>query len=428
MSSGGGCPKCGAALSRPNVGQPWCPRCEWNLGRYDPEVMPPRGWRWLDRLGHRAAFRMDRGLFDRLRGTRPAPPGWTLARMLLTAVSALLVLLTLACAVAGVWLITLAFPSFLIVLGGGLLLLAYALRPRLGRAPQKRRTLRRDQSPTLFGLIDRVAAASGAAVPDVIAVEPVFNANTRRFGIRQRSVLGLGIPLWCTLGPGPRVALLAHELAHSVNGDPTRALLIRPALDTFRMLAEVTGAKRPFEPTGREKNHFINLLSEMVLWVISRVLLLVHVGLRALAARDHQTSEYLADGLAAEVAGRDAMIELMDRLVLLPEIETLIAYNAGSRPPSRWRAMAESLQTRRMEDQLPQLRQLSLRETSLWSSHPPTGLRIRMIESRTFEAPRLTLSDEESARIDDELAGWYGATQRLLAGRPRYGGTVTAPL
>lgn len=208
-----------------------------------------------------------------------------------------------------------------------------------------------------------------------------------------------------------------------MNGDPNRGLLVEPALTTLRLLAEATGVRRTVgdialtdRPVG-----MVHLLGEMVLWAVRRVFLLIHVGLCALAARDHQRAEYLADAVAADVAGTEAAARTMDRLILLDSIATLILYNAETTGPARWSTMASSLHLRR-ERELPRLRQLTRRDTGLWSTHPPSGLRARMIEAWPAWPPAVTLDDEESARIDAELAGWYAATHRRLLGPMAYRG------
>jgi hypothetical protein len=63
-----------------------------------------------------------------------------------------------------------------------------------------------------------------------------------------------------------------------------------------------------------------------------------------------------------------------------------------------------------------------MRETSLWDSHPPAGLRARMVEARPAREPLIELSEDESARIDRELAGWYGASHRRLLGAEGFHG------
>jgi hypothetical protein len=296
----------------------------------------------------------------------------------------------------------------------------------LGRRLSRKRTLRRERAPTLFALVDRVAGAVGASGPDVIAVDPSFNAAMARLGLLRRSVLMLGTPLWLTLGPQLRVALLAHELGHTVNGDPNRGLLTQPALNTFRVLSRATGADRTIgDITLRDRPNLsiLQLLVETLLWTVSRVFLLVHLGLSALGLRDHQRAEYLADAAAVDVAGTVAVVDLLDRMVLLNSIETLIAYNLETVRPASWRSMVESFQASRA-GKLGLARQLTMRHTSLWDSHPPAGLRARMVEAWPRRDPAVVLSDEESARIDQELSGWYDATHRLWLGTREFHGTA----
>ena len=44
---------------------------------------------------------------------------------------------------------------------------------------------------------------------------------------------------------------------------------------------------------------------------------------------------------------------------------------------------------------------------SAWSSHPPGGLRVRLVEGGPQHAPRVVLSQADSDRIDEELAKYY---------------------
>ncbi|MEV4490145.1 hypothetical protein AB0K04_08520 [Micromonospora coxensis] len=62
------------------------------------------------------------------------------------------------------------------------------------------------------------------------------------------------------------------------------------------------------------------------------------------------------------------------------------------------------------------LRQLSIRErTSLFASHPPHGLRHRMLTTRVRQDPRVTLTEMRAEQIDAELARHYEQVGRQLA-------------
>jgi Zn-dependent protease with chaperone function len=416
------CPACGLVLSRPETDQPWCPACEWNLGVYDPEMTPSRGWLWLERLSHRLAYRWDGVLFARFSAERPSAPGWTPAHIALVAVSAVLLAVPLGLLVLGI-LVLRDFPSWQGVLGLVPLALAYALRPRFGRVPSGKFVVRRDQVPTLFALIDQVAEAVGAATPKVVVVDLDFNAASGRTGLRRTSVLSIGAPLWAVLGPQERVALLAHELGHQVNGDPARGLLVRPALTTFAALARATGVHRTIRDITFSEDPYerVPLPVQLVLWVVSRIVLSVHFVLAALGQRDGQRSEYLADAVAVDVAGSAATVALLDNLTVLPDVVRLLVHHAETKPAGEWRAMAASLYANRQAD-MASLRQLSTRRTSVWDSHPPNGLRARMVEAWPHRDPVVVLTSVDSARVDAELAGRYARAHRAFLGARDYRG------
>lgn len=393
-------------------------------------MLPARGWRFLDRRGHRLAFRLDTKLFDRFAGSPPTRPGWTAARVALLTVSALLMLVFLgALALAGWLLVSRGFDGPSLLMAVPVLLFAVVLRPRFGRRPAKNRILHRAEAPTLFTLIDQVATAAGTTPTDVVAVDESFNAATGRYGIRRRSVLYLGMPLWIILSPAQRVALLAHELGHQVNGDPTRGLLTQPALTTFRVLALTTGANRSlrqvvFGQTGAGLGFLAKFLLELALWLVSRVLLIIHVGLSAIGVRDRQRAEYLADRVSTEVAGTGATADLMDRMLLSESLGLSIVYLAETKPPAEWPELATARQKAKQAE-LPALRQLTRRETSLWDTHPPIGLRGAMVAAWPAQAPKVVLSDRASAQIDVELAGWYDAAHRLILGTRTFRGATS---
>ena len=59
--------------------------------------------------------------------------------------------------------------------------------------------------------------------------------------------------------------------------------------------------------------------------------------------------------------------------------------------------------------------QLTVRdEASLFASHPPTGLRVRMLRARPARSPSVVPSAARSAMIDDELATPHAGLRRAL--------------
>ncbi|GGU81222.1 M48 family metalloprotease [Lentzea flava] len=386
------CPECGEELSRAGDDAPWCASCEWNL-------LTPAS---------KLATRWDRALFAEFSKQRPGKPPRTPLGVALVIVSVLLGLVPFGLLGWGAWL--LANGSWLI--GPPLLVLAFLLRPRLWRLPGKDYRLRREQAPTLFTLIDRVAAAAGTPVPEIVTISSEYNASTYRAGFRRTTGLDIGTYLFATLTPQQRVALLAHELGHQVNGDPARLLLVQPTLTTFGTLANMFGAYENMREVVFGGKSMMPM--RFLMFLVGRVFLVVQVALSVLAFRDRQRAEYLADGVAVDVAGSEATAGLLDRSALASPIMRLIAYRANTKGPADWPALVAGFHAARQEE-LCAYRQLTLRESTLWDSHPPSGLRARVVEAWPQKAPAFVLSEQESARIDAELARWYGrAHQRLL--------------
>jgi heat shock protein HtpX len=422
------CPNCHSPVHRADFSQPWCPRCEWNLGAYDPVLLPPRGWLFLERRGHRRAFAVDQQLFDQYAHALPQRPGWTRSRVALVVISALLMLAFSAAFVAGSLMVFQGFPRILV--GLCLLVLAFWLRPNVGRAPRRKGDLRRDQAPSLWGVVDKVAQAAGTQPPHRIILNLDYNASVGRPGLRNQRILWLGVPLWLTLAPQMRIALLAHEFGHEVNGDPNRGLLVSPALDTFRRWAQWTGADRTLAyvfDLDRDHRNVLQVIFELLLWAVSRVFLLIHLGLLAIGLHDHQRAEYLADGIAAQVAGTEATVGLLDRLVLDDDVQRVVGYGAETQAPLEWAEMVDRLQESRQGLPLNLCRQLSIRSTDLWSSHPPSGMRARMVESRAREQAQVSLSSREWSRIDHELLNWYAAAHAMILGTRDFRPEVAKP-
>lgn len=370
---------------------------------------------WLERWAYRSASRHDARLLADYTGTPPDSSNSSRTHVLLVAISAVFVLADLACWVLGVLLVLHDFPSARIFPGLALIALGYVFRPRLGRGPRRKHQLRREQAPVFFDLLDQVATATGTSVPESVVLAAEYNASASRHGLRGHHSLSVGIPLWLVVPPPMRVALLAHELGHFVNRDPNRGVLVAPALNTVGRLAAATGAERTlghvFDPDRRRG--FAQLIFETVLWVISRPLLLLDIGLLAVCLRDHQRAEIRADDIATKVAGTDALTGLLDRFVLSDTIETTIFHAAVKTPPSGWSALADRVHQNNRAA-MAQHREFTRLATSILSSHPPLGVRADLAESWPHQPAAVTLSESQWITIDQELSPWYTAAHKAV--------------
>ncbi|MFG3602122.1 M48 family metallopeptidase [Micromonospora chersina] len=417
MADTGACPECGAATVSIREALPWCAGCEWNLDGYDRARQEPElGWSWIDRRTYRLAARLTRQQYATLVGRPLASTGWGVADALTVGVSLLLLVGVLALAVTGVWLLfAYPFPNFAVVVGLALIGLAAALRPRFGRVPADVEVLTRAEAPELHALVEEVANRIGAPVPHVLGVNADVNAYAAAVGLRRRRLLCLGLPLWGALDGPARVALLGHELGHFVNGDVRRGPLTQPALT---MLGSAADLFRPVP--GTHGAGLVVLIGEwlgrMVSWTLSRVLFVGHLTLAATALRSSQRAEYLADEMSARAAGTTGATRLLDVMLRTESVALAVRQGArGGHGPEAWRAgTARSLAA--AADRLPLLRQLSVREeTSLFATHPPAGLRHRMLTARSWQDPAVVLTEARTERIDAELTRHYERAGRIVA-------------
>jgi heat shock protein HtpX len=407
------CPRCRRELTELRTVR-WCPQCEWNLDRFNADRHDrPFGWRWADRLAFRAAYRLNARQFAALAGGDLTVTRARAARASVIAISAVLLAVTLAMFASGILLIVVDFPSLAIVPGALLVVISILLRPRFGRVDPLLRRLTPEQAPTLFRLIEQVATATDAPVPHIVAFDRHFNASAGAVGLRRRRVLTLGLPLWAVLPPPQRVALLGHELGHFVNGDVRRGPLTQLAFTTVGTVAALT---RPDPRDLDEAAGFGVLtayLTHALMSTVSGVLTAIQVVLLTIALRDAQRAEYLADERAGDVAGSAGIRELLDRMVNLPLVDSVIARAARTTGEvAEWRAAADASHQRLAKD-ITLSHQLSTSDrASLFASHPPTGLRRRMVESKPWRDAKVILTEEESDRIDAELSTLYARVRR----------------
>jgi heat shock protein HtpX len=395
------CPTCGSGLVSERAAQPWCPACEWGLDTFEPKRRRPElSWRWVDRMTFRAAYRMNAGQFEALRGGPLTPPSLSVADAFVTTISLTMLLFVVGLAALGVYVAV--FTSIFLpwFVGGLLILIAIALRPRFGSLDKRAYQVSRADAPELFRLIDEVAAAIGAKPPHVVLARPGMTAFADAYGLRRRRVLGLGMPLWMALSPQQRVALLGHELGHFVNGDVARKPLNVMAFTTLGTLSELTVPPR--------RGGLGAIFAQIVLGAAHQLLATAQTFVTALAMRSTQRAEYYADALAAWVGGTQAAIGCMDVLLLSEGMYTVVR-SAAQRSDviEDWVAAGQRAQSE-LAPRVPRLRQLTKRdEASLFSSHPPTGLRALMLESRPFLAPAVVLTESRSQGIDREMAKCY---------------------
>ncbi len=380
----------------------WCPGCNWNLSAPAAPVPKTR----FERAYLRAGDRLGRRVSQTLEAAPSLEPRWTPSKAAAVAIAVCVHALTLAIAALGIGFIVVAgLPG--VPFGALFLAVAWLMRPRLGRPP-KEDLVSRTQAPTLFGLIDEVAAALSTPAPDLLVVNDHFNAFWNVVGIRFRRVLGLGLPLFDSLAPQERVALIGHELGHGRNGDVRRGHVVQSAVAALNSLYTLLAPGSRVVATRRDPwLAAAEPLANAIMYVLTRPLAGLIVLQANLMWQDSQRAEYLADALAARVAGTEAEIGLTERLLHGRTFEVVARKAMHGLNDATVDVFAEARVA--MEgipaEERERLRRVArLEQTRLDATHPPPSYRLALLERRAPLEPAVVLDAERSAKIDDELA------------------------
>lgn len=388
----------------------WCEACDWNvLGPAQREQPKGPVARFLDRAGRTLGAR----LAAELRGRESLESTLTPAKVAAYAIAVVVEVFALGVIAGAVVLALLTFPNPFGI-GGAVVMLgfAYLIRPRLGQAP-KDDVVPRSDAPRLYGLVDEAAQTLETKPPDTIVVDHRWNAYWTIVGVRRRRVLGIGLPMLETLPPSQQLALVAHELAHGRNGDVRRSFVIGTALTT---LQEMHYALVPGESLLTYSDLGIaDHLGRLLMWVLAqpvRGLLLLELHL---LLRDMQRAEYLADALAAEVAGTEAVTSLHESMLVSPVLALSMQHASHRRVTAEelfdvLRAYLEAVPER---ERRRRLRAAALEGTKLGATHPPTAMRINLLHARPHVEPRLLLDPDRARGILHEL----GAVRPRIAQR-----------
>lgn len=270
---------------------------------------------WLARRQQAYVDRAAQRMFDRLSASpesfRRSPSTWG------AVVFAAVVLLAAGAALLGLaWLSFHADNWLEWVLVGFGWLVVLAMLPRPSSLPADVVLLEETEFPWIHRLVREVAEAVGIRPPDVVGVNTDFNAYVTSFGLRRRTAMVLGLPIWVLETPNERLATIGHELGHLRGRDTLRYTVIGLGLGFLWRAYDLIhpghhdewfgmGLRRDFieDDDGVIEHHLAAMVQKMLAFPFALLWLL---GAR-LASNDSQHSEYLADRRAAAVAGSAAL-------------------------------------------------------------------------------------------------------------------------
>jgi Zn-dependent protease with chaperone function len=407
------CPTCGANVDYDRRFAPWCSTCDWNVDAgADRKARPPsrlqqRRTALARRLAEGSIAQVTNRVVDR-------PPRVTGGTVTLWLASTAIILLWLAMLVFGIVIVTAGTGIVFTVIGIVLVVVAFVSRPRLQPGPKH--ALTRRDAPALYELVDAIATALGAPRVAVIGVDGGWNAYTFRFGVRQRTAIVIGLPYWHARTPQERVALLGHEVAHSVNGDTTRGIVQATAELMLRHWAFMTEPDSLLDESD-DLGGILSLPGNVLMLGASKVFTGVAEALFALAFPTRLRAELYADRLAATVAGRDAAVSEHVVAYHGPAFERALAGVTVRRPPAA--DLYEELIRQIAATPPSEIERLRRRERrqpfAFDQTHPPTPIRESLVASLPDSRQPLVLATPaQMAAIDAELAVARPAVTREL--------------
>jgi len=386
------CPRCGAQIAQDRGCVAWCRRCDWNVDPLPPRALPTRK---ADRVAARVDADAERAL-ALAAGARDHSTRDRVVEMFPVLIALGVHLVSLVVVLAGLYLVLVPGGVLAILFGVLLVSAAVLLRPHLGRISKRDVTVTRATAPELFGLLDEIALAASARPVQLVVLNGDFNAAYGSVGLRRRRVVWIGVPLWLVLAPDERLALLSHEIAHQVNGDARRGLLVGTSIESlaswyqaFKWTHDAEGGLGP-----------VDYLSWLLSLPLAKAIqLTLRLQLR-LTARSHRRAEFAADDLAAEIASTGAVLALLD--VSLLSTPCLRALQHDSRHGDgalwdllvTWRGGLPGGEWERLR------RADRLRGASVDASHPPTAHRVDALRALSDRSGKLVLGADRSRRID----------------------------
>ena len=271
--------------------------------------------------------------------------------------------------------------------------------PRFGKVPDGAVPFDKETLPDLHGLIEEISDSYGIEVPDVWLTED-FTAGYARLGLKRKPTLLLGYSMLAILDRDELLTLLAHELAHSFDGAVTRSTYVS------NVASAIYASKVGWYSSAR----FLDKL--FILKPFAWICYLVAAGsaevgrcLQRQIGKDYRRAEYVADYYALKISGKRDISALLFKLStsMLTSIQTACAEVDSA---EKYTAIHEAYNA------------ISERERrNIWAyvinlpgdpyaKHPRSVERIAFLKRFPELAPRVVLTTDRFAAIQDELYRW----------------------
>jgi heat shock protein HtpX len=404
------CPNCGKPMPVFAHTITWCEDCDYGLRRDSVEAKKKSVYeKFYEDLGKKRG----KEIYDRLAHEKNLDPTRNFNRLVVVVLAVMVHLFSLMCFGCGLFIFVkffgLIFVDFLALLMIGF---AWVARPKPIPVPQEG-LLNRPDYPDIYKLVDQVAEALGARI-DHVVIDESFNAGYISAGWNRKSVIMLGLPLWDILADQERIALIGHEIAHSINGDSSRGFLVGTALRSLSAWFEFIMPSSILPHTTGILN-YLAIPFRLIAFGIAMGILGLYKLMGLLLYQDMQRAEYLADQLAIRVGGKEAFGSMLKKFIFDSTFRIAVQHCALNSQKKDVFIELHELIEKLPEREIIRRWRLELIENShLEATHPPIIFRLKLSESYPVEQARILADPVLMKNVDEKFSGLRQKVQTRL--------------
>jgi Zn-dependent protease with chaperone function len=397
------CPQCNTAIAlNPGFVQ-WCDACDWNISLKEDDE-PKTVW---EKFYKKMSTQYSERLFQDVLARKSLKPENNALKVFGYVFAAFVLLIPVLTLITGIYLLVALWPNIFAIATGLLLLgITFVMRPRI--SPMPKNILPRERYPALYEYSDAICSHLGCAPLDGIEIDNEYNAGMGRYGFKRERIMTLGLPMWHYLKNDEKTALLGHEIAHNVNGDPNRNFVVLYAVNTLQLLYYFLRPEQIWPSDagiwGIGVVPFNVFLRGFALLPLFGSYVLLHI-----FWQNSQRAEYYADYLSTKVCGKEAAIRSLKSHYY--DATFRHALHSKTLNP-KLHSDLFTLATERYQD-VPELeierrtRIDKIKLSRVDVTHPPTWHRIEFLKNRGIEGEELHFQDELFGRIEEELQPFY---------------------
>lgn len=404
------CPNCNKVIKTCDNYPDWCPSCEWGLV-FENKLLPKNK---LEEIIQKISLKYGNELFEFIKNQdlNVSTKSRTQSGKLALLISSLVISFSILILLLGLYLLIFIPYYFIKFLGLLCIGLFYILKTEILKV-EKSKFLPKKDFPELYKAVNLVCKKFNTSELEGIILNEEFNAGITEYGIKKKKILFIGLPLWSVLNNEEKLDLIGHEIAHCVNGDPSRNKIISTAINTLIKAGRIIHPESlliniSISSLVLEVSRYAIMPINILLVGISNLLWNTAYLLNNLVWLDSQKAEYLADLLASSICGNKASISLMQKCsysdIFYFELQKLVI--KGKKTFDNVDIFEEvNNKIKDLPDhEIERLnRLLTKEEHKIDIKHPPTYSRILLLEEKGYKNGNDLKDKIDFAKIENEL-------------------------